>query len=123
LVDSSGLRKVKGNNMDVDALEIAGELDEMILFFRRRRLPVASRGRAAPGRGGNPGIHDFQAALDGCRRAPSPSGRVHRLLELRAKIGRDPAERPLSPVHGNVGGVPYGAPVPRCRVRSHELIP
>ena len=45
--------KVKGNmdiELAVNAMELAGQIDEMILFSGRRRFPLAGRGGAAPRR-------------------------------------------------------------------------
>lgn len=96
-VDATGRRKVKGN-MDIElavhAMELAGQIDEMVLFsgdgdFRplveavqRRgvRVTVVSSIASQP-----------PMAADELRRQADI---FTDLTELRAKVGRDPSERP-----------------------------
>ena len=96
-VDASGRRKAKGDlhiELAVDAMELAGRIDEMILFsgdgdFRplveavqRRgvRVTVASSIASQP-----------PMAADELRRQADI---FTDLTELRTKVGRDPSERP-----------------------------
>src|SRR5438094_2696506 len=96
-VDTSGRRKVKGNmdiELAVDAMELAGHIDEMILFS---------------------GDGDFRSLVEAVQRRgvrvtvvstiasqpPMIADELRRqadvftdLTELRAKVGRDPSERP-----------------------------
>ena len=95
-VDASGRRKVKGNmdiELAVDAMELAGQLDEMILFsgdgdFRplvaavqRRgvRVSVVSTVATQPSMIADELRRQADVFID--------------LMELQAKIGRDPSER------------------------------
>jgi uncharacterized LabA/DUF88 family protein len=104
-VDSSGRRKVKGNmdiELAVDAMELAGHLDEMILFS---------------------GDGDFRSLVEAVQRRgvrvtvvssiashpPMVADELRRqadvfidLVTLQPKVGRDPSERPAprEPRHG-----------------------
>lgn len=71
-VDSFGRRKVKGNmdiELAVDAMSLAGEMDEMVLFS---------------------GDGDFRSLVETVQR------RGVRVTELRSRVGRDLSERPPS---------------------------
>src|SRR5438093_9932971 len=96
-VDTSGRRKVKGNmdiELAVDAMELAGHIDEMILFS---------------------GDGDFRSLVEAVQRRgvrstvvstissqpPMIADELRRqadvftdLVELQSKLGRDPSERP-----------------------------
>jgi uncharacterized LabA/DUF88 family protein len=96
-VDASGRRKVKGNmdiELAVDAMELAGQVDEMVLFS---------------------GDGDFRSLVEAIQRRgvrvtvistissqpPMIADELRRqadvftdLMELRSKLGRDPSERP-----------------------------
>jgi uncharacterized LabA/DUF88 family protein len=96
-IDSSGRRRVKGNmdiELAVQAMELAGELDEMILFsgdgdFRSLVEPVQRRGvrvTVVSTIASQPAM-----VADELRRQADVFAD---LVELRAKIGRDPADRP-----------------------------
>ncbi|MCK1307675.1 NYN domain-containing protein [Bradyrhizobium sp. 45] len=96
-VDSSGRRTVKGNmdiELAVQAMELAGELDEMILFsgdgdFRSLVEAVQRRGvrvTVVSTIASQPAM-----VADELRRQADVFAD---LVELRAKIGRDPAGRP-----------------------------
>lgn len=98
-VDSFGRRKVKGNmdiELAVDAMSLAGQMDEMVLFS---------------------GDGDFRSLLEAVQRRgvrvtvvstissqpPMIADELRRqadvfidLMELRSKVGRNPAERPSS---------------------------
>lgn len=98
-VDASGRRKVKGNmdiELAVDAMELAGQVDEMVLFS---------------------GDGDFRSLVEALQRRgvrvtvistiasqpPMIADELRRqadvftdLMELRSKLGRDPSERPAS---------------------------
>lgn len=98
-VDSFGRRKVKGNmdiELAVDAMSLAGQIDEMVLFS---------------------GDGDFRSLVEAVQRRgvrvtvvstissqpPMIADELRRqadvfidLMELRSKVGRDPAERPPS---------------------------
>jgi uncharacterized LabA/DUF88 family protein len=96
-VDASGRRKVKGNmniELAVHAMELAGEIDEMVLFsgdgdFRPLVEAVQRRGvRVA-------------VVSSIASQPPMIADELRRqadtfidLTELRAKVGRDPSERP-----------------------------
>ena len=97
-IDASGRRKVKGNmdiELAVDAMELAGHIDQMVLFS---------------------GVGDFRSLVGAVRRRgvrvtvistitsqpPMIADELRReadvftdLVELRSKIGRDPSERPV----------------------------
>jgi uncharacterized LabA/DUF88 family protein len=107
-VDSSGRRKVKGNmdvELTVDAMELARELDEMILFSGDRdfrslveavqrcgvRVTVVSTISTQPA-----------MVADELRRQADV---FTDLLELQAKIGRVPPDRPPSRDAEGAGGV------------------
>jgi uncharacterized LabA/DUF88 family protein len=96
-VDSSGRRKVKGSmgiELAVDAMELAGQIDEMILFsgdgdFRSLVEAVQRRG-----------VRVTVVSTIACQ-PPMIADELRRqadvftdLVELRAKVGRDPSERP-----------------------------
>jgi uncharacterized LabA/DUF88 family protein len=96
-IDSTGRRKVKGNmdiELAVDALELASHLDEMVLFsgdgdFRSLVEAVQRRG-----------VHVTVVSTISSH-PPMIADELRRqadvftdLMELKSKIGRDPAERP-----------------------------
>jgi uncharacterized LabA/DUF88 family protein len=98
-VDPSGRRKVKGNmdiEIAVDAMELAGHVDQIVLFsgdgdFRSLVAAVQRRG-----------VHVTVVSTISVK-PPMIADELRRqadvftdLVELRAKIGRDPAERPVS---------------------------
>src|SRR2546426_5910550 len=65
-VDQTGRRKIKGNmdiELAVDAMELAGHIDHMVLFWRRR-FPLAGRGGAAPRGARQRGLDHLDAAAD-----------------------------------------------------------
>ncbi|MCK1288963.1 NYN domain-containing protein [Bradyrhizobium sp. 44] len=122
-VDSFGRRKVKGN-MDVElavhALELASELDEMVLFsgdgdFRSLVEAVQRRGVRVT-------VVSTMAA-----HPPMVADELRRqadvftdLLDLRAEVGRDPPPRE----RGEVRGPPLRqAPKTAPRPEPDELIP
>ena len=75
-VDQTGRRKVKGDmdiELAVDAMELAPQHRPNGAVLRRRRLPLAGRGGAAPRRASDRDFDHLDAATDGGRRA-SPSG-------------------------------------------------
>ena len=75
-VDSAGRRKVKGNmdiELAIDALELVALYRPHGPVLRRRRLPVAGRGDAAPRRAGFGGLHGHDPAAHGCGRT-APAG-------------------------------------------------
>src|SRR3981189_2958252 len=94
-VDQTGRRKVKGNmdiELAVDAMEIAGTIDHMVLFSGDgdfRSLVEAGRGRRGPRPVVSPHL---AAAADGRRRAAPPSRRLPRhrraAAENRPRSGR-----------------------------------
>ncbi|MGY4340069.1 LabA-like NYN domain-containing protein [Bradyrhizobium sp. LM2.9] len=121
-VDSSGRRKVKGN-MDVElavhAMELAGEVDEMVLFsgdgdFRSLVEAVQRRGVRVT-------VVSTMAT-----QPPMVADELRRqadvftdLVELRLEIGRDLSARPLP--RGSAAmfvGRRCGAPPRRLRVQS-----
>jgi uncharacterized LabA/DUF88 family protein len=96
-VDASGRRKVKGDmhiELAVDAMELAGQIDEMILFsgdgdFRSLVEAVQRRG-----------VRVTVVSTIACQ-PPMIADELRRqadvftdLAELRAKVSRDPSERP-----------------------------
>ena len=96
-VDTSGRRKVKGNmdiELAIDAMELAGHIDEMILFsgdgdFRSLVEAVQRRGVR------------ITVVSTIASQPPMIADELRRqadvftdLTELRAKVGRDPSERP-----------------------------
>ncbi|MDB5605978.1 MAG: hypothetical protein JWP25_2878 [Bradyrhizobium sp.] len=98
-VDPSGRRKVKGNmdiEIAVDAMELAGHVDQIVLFsgdgdFRSLVAAVQRRG-----------VHVTVVSTISVK-PPMIADELRRqadvftdLVELRAKIGRDPAERQVS---------------------------
>src|SRR4051812_6044279 len=108
-VDSYGRRKVKGNmniELAVHAMELASEVDEMILFsgdgdfgslveaVQRRgvRVTVVSTLASQPA-----------MVADELRRQADVFAD---LLELRARIGRDPSNRPPARERGEVRSPP-----------------
>ena len=77
-VDQTGRRKVKGNmdiELAVDAMEIAGSIDHMVLFSGDG-IPLLGRGDAATRRARDRGLHDLHSATDGRRRVAAASGRI-----------------------------------------------
>ena len=97
-VDQTGRRKVKGN-MDIElAVDCHGTRAAHRphgAVLRRRRLPLAGRGGAAPRRARDGGLDDLDPAADGGRRT-APAGRhLHR---HRASCSRrSAATRPNAP--------------------------
>lgn len=98
-VDSYGRRKVKGNmdiELAVDAMSLAGQIDEMVLFsgdgdFRSLVEAVQRRG-----------VRVIVVSTI-CSQPPMIADELRRqadvfvdLMELRSKIGRDLSERPPS---------------------------
>ena len=80
-VDQTGRRKVKGNmdiELAVDAMEIAGHDRPHGAVLRRRRFPLAGRGRAAQGRAGHGDLDRLDPAADGRRRIAPPGRHLHR---------------------------------------------
>ena len=93
-VDQTGRRKVKGNmdiELAVDAMEIAGTIDHMVLFSGRRRFPLAGRGRPAQRSPRHRCLDCFDAAADGCRRTAAPG----RCLSRHRRIADQDRARPL----------------------------
>ncbi|HEY2248994.1 MAG TPA: NYN domain-containing protein, partial [Bradyrhizobium sp.] len=104
-VDASGRRKVKGNmdvELAVDAMELAGHIDQMILFsgdgdFRSLVEAVQRRG-----------VHVTVISTI-VSQPPMIADELRRqadlftdLVELQSKLGRDPSDHPSSrpPRHG-----------------------
>ena len=88
-VDQTGRRKIKGNmdiELAVDAMEIAGTIDHMVLFSGDGDFPFAGRGRAAARRARHRRLHHFDAAAHD-RRRTAPSGR--RIRRYRQIAGQD----------------------------------
>jgi uncharacterized LabA/DUF88 family protein len=96
-VDSSGRRKVEGNmdiELTVDAMDLAGQIDEMILFSGDgdfRSLVEAMQRH---------GVRVTVISTIACQ-PPMIADELRRqadvftdLMELRAKVGRDPSDRP-----------------------------
>jgi uncharacterized LabA/DUF88 family protein len=98
-VDAGGRRKIKGNmdiEIAVDAMELAEHVDQIVLFsgdgdFRSLVQAVQRRG-----------VHVTVVSSNSVK-PPMIADELRRqadvftdLIELRAKIGRDPAERPAS---------------------------
>src|SRR5215469_12130016 len=96
-VDASGRRKVKGNmdvEIAVDAMELAGHIDQMVLFsgdgdFRSLVEAVQRRG-----------VHVTVISTISSQ-PPMIADELRRqadvftdLVELQSKLGRDPSERP-----------------------------
>jgi uncharacterized LabA/DUF88 family protein len=79
-VDQTGRRKVKGN-MDIelalDAMEIAGSIDHMVLFSGDGDFRSLVGGAAAR-RARDRGLHHVDAAADGCRRVAPPGRHLPR---------------------------------------------
>jgi uncharacterized LabA/DUF88 family protein len=96
-IDATGRRKVKGNmdiELAVDALELASHLDEMVLFsgdgdFRSLVEAVQRRGVRVTVVS-TISSHPPMIADELRRQADVFTD----LMELKSKIGRDPAERP-----------------------------
>lgn len=126
-VDSFGRRKVKGN-MDVElavhAMELAGDVDEMVLFsgdgdFRSLVEAVQRRGVRVT----------VVAAM--ATQPPMVADELRRqadvftdLVELRAEIGRDLSARPPPRERGDVRGPPLRrATTAAPRPEPDELIP
>jgi uncharacterized LabA/DUF88 family protein len=104
-VDASGRRKVKGDmdiELAVDAMELAGHLDEMILFsgdgdFRSLVEAVQRRGvrvTVVSSIASQPAM-----VADELRRQADV---FTDLVELRARVGRDPSERPPPRERGEI---------------------
>lgn len=106
-VDASGRRKVKGNmdiELAVDAMELAGQIDEMILFsgdgdfrslvvaMQRRgvRVAVVSTVATQPPMVADERRRQADVFID--------------LAELQAKVGRDPSERQAARERGEARG-------------------
>jgi uncharacterized LabA/DUF88 family protein len=96
-VDASGRRKVKGNmdiELAVDAMELAGQVDEMVLFsgdgdFRSLVEAVQRRGVRVTVIS-SIASHPPMIADELRRQADVFTD----LVELRSKLGRDPSEHP-----------------------------
>jgi uncharacterized LabA/DUF88 family protein len=126
-VDSSGRRRVKGNmdiELAVQAMELAGELDEMILFsgdgdFRSLVEAVQRRGvrvTVVSTIASQPAM-----VADELRRQADVFAD---LVELRAKVGRDPANRPPTREGGDVRSASTRrATTASPRAEPDELIP
>ncbi|UPK19157.1 NYN domain-containing protein [Bradyrhizobium sp. 131] len=126
-VDTSGRRRVKGNmniELAVQAMELAGGLDEMILFsgdgdFRSLVEAVQRRGvrvTVVSTLASQPAM-----VADGLRRQADVFAD---LLELRARVGRDPSDRPPARERGEVRSPPVrrATAVSPC-AEPDELIP
>ncbi|OSJ18215.1 NYN domain-containing protein [Bradyrhizobium canariense] len=126
-VDPSGRRKVKGNmniELAVDAMELAGKLDEMVLVsgdggFRSLVEAVQRRGVRVT-------VVSTMAS-----RPPMIADELRRqadvftdLTELQGKIGRDLSERPPARERGDVRGTTLrGSTTAAPRAEPDELIP
>jgi len=106
-VDASGRRKVRGNmdiELAVDAMELAGQIDEMILFsgdgdFRPLVAAVQRRGVRV------------SVVSTIATQPPMVADELRRqadvfidLAELQAKVGRDPSERQAARERGEARG-------------------
>ena len=97
-VDQTGRRKVKGNmdiELAVDAMEIARHDRPYGAVFRRRRFPLAGRGRAAARRARHRRLDHRDPTADGRRRAAPAGGHLPR--HRRAAAARSAATRPSAP--------------------------
>jgi uncharacterized LabA/DUF88 family protein len=122
-VDASGRRKVK-SNMDVeiavDAMEFAEHFDQIILFSGDGDL--RSLVEAVQRRGAHVTVVSTISAkplmvADELRRQADV---FTDLIDLRSKIGRDPAERPVPREPRNVPQVLRRSPVPATPGRDEE---
>src|SRR4026209_1566906 len=122
-IDANGRRKVKGNmdiELAVDAMELAGHIDQMVLFsgdgdfrslveaMQRRgvRVTVVSTISTQP-----------PMVADELRRQADTFTDI---VEMQPKIRRDPAERPPR----DPARAPPPAPTPRAaRASAHAAIP
>ena len=89
-VDQTGRRKVKGNmdiELAVDAMELAGSIDHMVLFSGDGDFRSPDRGGAAPRRAGHGGLDHVVAAADGGGRT-APAGRRIRRYHHAAEQDR-----------------------------------
>lgn len=106
-IDASGRRKVKGNmdiELAVDAMELAGQIDEMILFSGDgdfRPLVAAMQRR---------GVHVAVVSTIATQ-PPMIADELRRqadvfidLAELQARVGRDPSERQSARERGEARG-------------------
>jgi uncharacterized LabA/DUF88 family protein len=86
-IDASGRRKVKGSmdiELAVDAMELAGQIDQMMLFsgngdFRSLVAAVQRRGVRV-----TVGLDHCHPAAHDCRRPTTPSRRLHRSQGIAA---------------------------------------
>jgi uncharacterized LabA/DUF88 family protein len=108
-VDASGRRKVKGNmdiELAVDAMELAGHVDEIVLFSGDgdfRPLVAALQRRGARVSVISTMLSQPPMVADELRRQADA---FIDLAELQSKIGRDPSER--SAVRDRVERLPSG---------------
>jgi uncharacterized LabA/DUF88 family protein len=120
-VDASGRRKVKGDmhiELAVDAMELAGQIDEMILFsgdgdFRTLVKAVQRRGvrvTVVSSIASQP----LMIADELRRQADIFTD----LTELRAKVGRDPSERPPPRERGEMRPPQFVQRAPATRPRG-----
>ncbi|WP_369726490.1 NYN domain-containing protein [Bradyrhizobium sp. LLZ17] len=125
-VDALGRRKLKGN-MDIElavaAMELAGELDEMVLFsgdgdFRSLVVAVQRRGVRVT------------VVSTTSTQPPMVADELRRqadvftdLTVLRTKVSRDPPERPASGERRNVGAGPLRRAKAAPPVKPDQLIP
>jgi uncharacterized LabA/DUF88 family protein len=124
-VDASGRRKVKGNmgiELAVDAMELAGWIDEMILCsgdgdFRPLVEAVQRRGVRVT------------VVSSIASQPPMVADEVRRqadtftdLMELRAKVERDPSERPPSRERGEIRSPQFVGRTTTPRAEPDELI-
>ena len=78
-VDQAGRRKVKGNmdiELAVDAMEIAGSIDHMVLFSGDGDFALPRGSRAAARRARDGGVNRFHPTAHGCRRIAPASRRI-----------------------------------------------
>ena len=122
-VDQTGRRKVKGNmdiELAVDAMEIAGAIDHMVLFSGDATSALWSR-RYSAGASGYRGLHHIDPAADGRRRAAPPSRRVSRhcraAAEDRPRPGRARRARGTGAARAAHAAVPAALRRPAARRR------
>ena len=80
-IDASGRRKVKGNmdiELTVDAMELAGHVDQIVLFSGDGNFRYLVEARATSWRPRHRRIRGLLPSAYGRRRIASPSGRLHR---------------------------------------------
>jgi len=114
-LDASGRRKLKANmgiELAVDAMELAGHIDQMILFSGDgdfRSLVAAVQRRGVRVTGVSTIATQPPMIADDLRRQADV---FTDLRELQAKIERDPSERAAAPHHHAVGSSAAGRSVP-----------